>query len=305
MAISTGLRSKLGYIAEVTYGTTPAIPQLAELPFMQLGVNLTREEYEDNAIRSDRMKRFSLTGNRVVEGSLDVNFCHGHYDPLLESLLQSTFTANILKVGTTRKSFTVEESQQDISQFRVFTGLLVNKADFDIPTSGIVTAKFDVVAKDQSTLTGTTIDTDINYTAASVRVPFADTGVAGFIKEGGSAVGYVTSLTFTIDNAYAQNYALGANVVRDFTTSYADIKGTAQVYFEDAIMYNKFVNGTATSIDLKLDDGTNTVEFFFPNVKYTGATKTITGSSPVVLEMPFAALYDVTALSNIVITRTP
>jgi hypothetical protein len=70
-------------------------------------------------------------------------------------------------------------------------------------------------------------------------------------------------------------------------------------------MYNKFVNGTATSIDLKLDDGTNTVEFFFPNVKYTGATKTITGSSPVVLEMPFAALYDVTALSNIVITRTP
>jgi hypothetical protein len=69
-------------------------------------------------------------------------------------------------------------------------------------------------------------------------------------------------------------------------------------------MYNKFVNGTASSIDVKLDDGTNTYQFFFPNVKYTGATKTINGNGPISLSMPFKALYDATTTSHVVITRS-
>jgi hypothetical protein len=250
------------------------------------------------------MERFSLSGNRTVSGSIDVNFAHSLYDPLLESLMQAPFTTNVLKTGVTRKSFTVEEAQVDVAQYRNYTGLIVDKAEFTIPASGIVTAKFDVLAKDQSALTGATIDTDTNYTAAAAKSPFTDNGTSGFMKEGGSTVGYVTNLQFSVDNGHAKNFAVGSNVIRDFTTNNAKITGTATVFFEDAVMYNKFVNGTSTSLDVKLDDGTNTVQFFFPNVKYTGATKTISGNGPVSMTMPFKALYDGTALSNIVVTRT-
>jgi hypothetical protein len=304
MTISTGARAKVGYIAETVYGTTPATPALVELPFTSFGVNLTRDEYEDNSIRSDRMERYSLSGNRTVGGSIDVNLTHSLYDPLLESLCQSTFTTNVLKVGTTRKSFTVEEQALDITQFRVYTGLIIDKADITIPASGIVTAKFDVIAKDQSALSGTTIDSDATYTAPAVKPPFTDNGTAGFVKEGGAAVGYVTNLTFTVDNGHTKNYAVGTNVIRDVTPGMAKVTGTVTVFFEDAVMYNKFINGTASSIDVKLDDGTNQLEFAFPNVKYTGATKTISGNGPVTLAMPFKALYDTTSGSNLVITRT-
>lgn len=304
MTISTGARAKVGYITEVTYGTTPATPALIELPFTSFSVNLTRDEYEDNSIRSDRMERYSLSGNRTVGGSIDVNLTHSLYDPLLESLCQGAFTTNVLKTGTTRKSFTVEEQALDITQYRVYTGLLVDKADFTIPASGIVTAKFDVIGKDQSALSGTTIDSDTIYTAPAVKAPFTDNGTSGFVKEGGSAVGYVTNLTFNVDNNHTKNFAVGSNVIRDLTTSMAKVTGTVTVFFEDAVMYNKFVNGTASSIDVKLDDGTNQLEFFFPNVKYTGATKTINGSGPISLAMPFKALFDTTTGSNLVITRT-
>lgn len=304
MTIATGIRSKVGYITEVTYGTTPATPDLLELPFTSFAVNLTRNDYEDNAIRSDRMQRYSITGNRSVGGQMDVNFCHSVYDAMLESLMQSTFTTNVLKTGTTRKSFTIEEGSADISQYRNYTGVIVDKFSLNVPNAGIVTAKFDFLAKDQSALSGATIDTNSAYTAAATKTPFANTGTSGFMKEGGSTVGYVTSIQLDIDNGHASNFALGATTIRDFTTALCKVTGTAQVYFEDAVMYNKFVNGTASSLDFKLDDGTNTVEFNIPNVKYTGASKTINGAGPIVLSMPFRGLYDNTTGSNIVITRT-
>lgn len=303
MTIATGARSKVGFVVESTFGTTPATPQLTELPFTSFSVNLTRDEYDDNSIRADRMERYSLSGNKSVAGSIDVNFAHGIYDTLLESVFQSAFSTKVLKVGTTRKSFTLEEGALDVAQYRAYTGTIIDKFEMTIPASGIVTAKFDVIAKDQSALASTSIDTD-GYTAAASKMPFTDNGVSGFMKEGGTAVGYITSLAYTVDNGHAKNFTVGTNVIRDFTTGNAKVTGTVTVFFEDAVMYNKFVNGTATSIDVKLDDGTNTVQITFPNVKYTGATKTINGSGPVTMTMPFKALWDSTTQTNIMITES-
>ena len=305
MTIATGSRAKVGFIPEVTFGTTPATPELVELPFTSFSVNLTRDEYADNSIRSDRMDHYSLSGNKSVAGSLDVNFSHAVFDAFLESLLQSTWATNTLIVGSTRKSFTVEEAQVDISQYRTYTGVIVDKMELNIPASGLVTAKFDLVGKNQSALSGTTIDTTAGYTAAAVRLPFTDNGVSGFIKEGGTTTGVITNIQLTVDNQHAKNYSVGTDVVRDFTAGNIKVSGTVSVFFEDAVMYNKFLNSTATSFDFKLDDGTNTVEVFIPNVKLTGATKTINGNGPVTMSMPFIGLYDATTTSNIKFTRTP
>ena len=302
MTIATGARSKVGYVVESVFGTTPTTPSLVELPFTSFSVNLTREEHDDNSIRSDRMERYSLSGNKSVAGSIDVNFAHSLYNVFLESALQSAFATKVLKTGTTRKSVSLEEGALDVVQYRVYKGLVVDKFEMTIPSSGVVTAKFDVIAKDQTALSGTSADAD-GYTAAAAKTPFTDNGVSGFMKEGASAIGYVTSLNFTVDNGHGKNFAVGSDVVRDFNTGNAKITGTMTVFFEDAVMYNKFVNGTASSVDVKLDNGTDTVQIFFPNVKYTGATKTISGSGPVTMTMPFKALYDATTGSNIVYTE--
>jgi hypothetical protein len=309
MTISTGARVGAGYITEVTFGTTPATPQLIDLPFTSFSLNLSKEEFADNTARADRMNRWSLSGNRSVGGSIDVNLncaaTNGHHDALMESLMQSAWATNILKVGTTRKSLTIEEAQFDVSQFRVFTGVVVDKATFTFPTSGPVTAKFDVLAKDQSAMAAATIDTSAGYTASQVALPFTDVGTSGFFKEGGTAIpGVITAMSLEVNNGYEKNIGLGSNLIRDFTTGKCEVSGTATVFFEDAVLYNKFANGTASSIDVKLDNGTSTLQITVPNVKWTEASKTLTAQGTITMSMKFVGLYDATSNSNVVFTRT-
>lgn len=301
MSISTGSRSQVGIVVETVYGTTPATPSLTGLAYTDFSVNLTHDEYEDNTIRADRMERYSITGNNHVAGDITANFSALNFDSLLESLMSSLFTTNVLKIGSTRKSFSMEEAQSDISIYNVFTGVLVDKLDLTVPSDAIVTAKFSVVGKDQSAYASTSIDTD-GYTAPAAARPFTHLG--GTFKEGGVVVGYITSIDLSVDNGYTANYSLGNAACRDMTYNMIKVSGTVNAYFEDSVFVNKFMNQTVSSLDFTLTDGTHTMEFNMPNVKYTGATKTVNGQGPVTIALPFKALYDSVSANVLTITRT-
>lgn len=301
MAQGQGSAAKIGYVSEVTWGSTPATPSLITIPVTDFNVNLGKEEYEDTSIQGDRMQRYSLSGNRTVTGDLSVMMAPLNYDFLLESALSGAFTTDVLKVGSTRKSFTLEHSQTDISVYVPYTGVVVDKASFTVNTQGIVTGQFSVVGKDGGVAAGTSLDTN-GYTAASTALPF--THVSGTFNEGGSAIGLITSIQFTIDNGYSANYALGNVAARELTGAFIKCEGTVSAYFESATLLNKFINGTSSSLDFTLSNGTNTMKFDMPNIKYSGGTKQLSGSGPVVLTMPFKALYDSASGSIITITRT-
>jgi hypothetical protein len=306
MTIASLNRARIGHILETVVGTTPATPAFAELPYDKFDVVLSRNTISDNSIRSDGMARYVLYGDNEIKGSIEVKLTHGYYDLLLQSLARGPWTTNVLKSGTattTGYTLAMEEQHLDISQYIVFNGLLVDSLEVTIPTSGVVTAKFGIVGLSQSALSATTF-TGATWTAATVKNPFTDYGSAGFVKEGGSTVGYVQSLNFKIDNNYKAEYAAGANVAHDFTMSNRKVTGTVVVFFEDSTMYNKFVSGTASSIDYKLDNGTNQLEFNFPNIRYLGVAKSLGGSGAITLSMPFEAIYDGTSTSHFVITRT-
>lgn len=310
MTFAIGARSQLGYVVETTYGTTPATPSLLELVATGHSLNMNRSEFDDNSIRPDRMERYSLSGNKSIAGSVNVNFAHSIFDDMLTSLTQGTWTSNVLKTGTTRTSFSMEAANYDVAQFVVYSGMVVDKMTLTVPSDGIVTAQFDFLGKAQTAFSGTSIDTTSNgglvgnYTPAANKTPFTDNSASGFVKEGGSAIGYVTAWSLTYDNGMTPQFAVGSDTMYDLTSSNAKVTGSVTIYFQDAVMYNKFLNQTASSLDLKLSDGTNSIEFLVPNVKYTGATRTISGNGPVTVTMPFKGLYDTTTQSNLVITRT-
>ena len=299
MTIAQGSRSQVAFVPEVTFGVTPGTPQLVALPYTSFGVNLTKDIFEDDTILSDRQVRYSIHGNQTVSGEIAANFSHGNFDALLESLCHSTWTSNVLKTGTTRKSFAIEQGSLDIGQYSLYNGVVVDKLTLDIPTSGIVTAKFGVMGT-KLTLAQTSIDAVV--TAPTDRQPYTHNG--GTFKEGGVSVGFITALSLSVDNGYAANFSLGNTFARDLTYGMSKISGTATVFFEDIAMYNKFVNGTQSSLEFTLTDGTNTFNVELPRVKFNGATKTISGNQSISLSIPFVGLYDPTDASNIVLTRS-
>jgi hypothetical protein len=70
-------------------------------------------------------------------------------------------------------------------------------------------------------------------------------------------------------------------------------------------MYNKFLNETESALSVTLDGPAGDLTILLPRIKYSGGEVPVTGEGPVVLDMPFQALRDATAATNIQITRVP
>lgn len=300
MSKASNATTKLGLVKEVTFGVTPTTPSLISQRFASANFSLAKGELVDDSKTGSRQRQYTQTGNESVTGSLSGPFAHDNYDSLLESVFYNTFASNVLKFGTTVQSFTIEEAQDDISVYRQLSGVIVNGFQLDSPVDGLTTISFDVLAKDMA-LAGTPLDA--SYTAQPVRQPF--THVGGTISEGGSAIGYVNSVSLQVSNNLSPAYVWGNGNTDDLIPGQVDVTGTLDVFFTDTALINKFLNGTASSLSFTLTDGTRTIQFNLPNIRYTGAEAAIeSGSGQRIVSLPFRALYDATAASTVVVTRS-
>jgi len=99
---------------------------MVEVPFVTHSLDLTKTRVQSAQITADRMPRIDRHGQRTVTGDIAVEMRPADYDWLLEGALFGAFTSNILNTGTTVKSFTVEDGALDVTQYRAFTGCMVN-----------------------------------------------------------------------------------------------------------------------------------------------------------------------------------
>lgn len=303
MAFAQGSRSSLAYIAETAFGTTPATPTFAKLPFNTHSIDLTKDRVEGNEIQSDRMTRVDRHGNKQAGGSVEVDLRKSDFDEFIESAFFSSFSTDVVKVGTTPKYFTIEDAAEDISQFRAFTGMAVSGMSVSIAPNQMVSTTFDMVGKDM-TQAATTASTGGTPTAASSNQPFDS--YSGTISDGGSSISIVTSIDFSIQNSLAPTFVVGSDAAQSLEYGRAVVEGTMTVYYEDAALINKFLNETESTIEVSVDDptGANSYTFLFPRVKYNGASVPVQNPQSRLITMPFVGLYDATEGTNIKLTRT-
>jgi hypothetical protein len=307
MSFSQGSRTRLSFLTESTYGTTPA-GNFQEIPFTTHSLNLSKERVQGNDIQSDRMPRVDRHGNRSAAGDVVADLRDGNYDAFLESLMFSTWDntpvgPDELKVGTTLKSFSIEDYLSDIDQARLFTGMAVSSASFSIQPNQMVTTTFSFMGKDMTvSATEKTID------AATIAQPFdAYSGALTIGDNGGSlsSIATVTSVEFSVDNALSPTFVVGSDSTPQLEYGRATIEGTITAYFEDLTLVNRFINETESAFKVTVDDPTagNEYGFFFPKVKFNGADAPLQNPQSRLITIPFVALYDATEASNLVITR--
>jgi hypothetical protein len=302
MAFAQGSRSSLAYIAESTFGTTPSNPTLANLPINSHSLDLTKDRVEGNEIQADRMPRVDRHGNRQAGGSIEVDLRKGDFDAFMESAFLSSFSTNVLKIGTTPKYFSIEDRAADISQYRLFKGMSVSTMSVSIAPNQMVTGTFEMVGKDM-TQSGTSA-TASPVTAASANAPFDS--YSGVISDGGSGIAIVTSLEFSLSNSFAPTFVVGSASTPQLEYGRAVVEGTMTVYYEDATLINKFLNETESSIEVTVDDptGSSDYTFLFPRVKYNGASVPLANPQSRLITLPFVALYDSTENTNLKLTRS-
>jgi hypothetical protein len=302
MAFAQGSRSSLAYIAETAFGTTPATPTFANLPINSHSLDLTKDRVEGNEIQADRMPRVDRHGNKQATGSLEVDLRKGDFDELIESAFLNSYVTDVLKVGTTPKFFSMEDAANDISQFRLFTGLSVSSMSVSIAPNQMVTGSFDMVGKSmtQSAATGSTGAP----TASSTNAPFDS--YSGTISDGGAGISIVTSIDFSLTNSFAPTFVVGSDSAQQLEFGRAVVEGTMTVYYEDETLINKFLNETESSISVTVNDptGASAYTFDFPRVKYNGASVPLQNPQSRLITLPFVALYDTTENTNLKLTRT-
>ena len=304
MAIANGAQHSLHYIAESTYGTTPATPTWTPLPHNATTLALTKDAIESEKLRGDRQIEDFRHGNKSIGGDVTSEMEYGAFDDILEAVMCGAWTTNVLKSGTTRRSFTLERKFADLAtpEFHRYEGVEFNSMAISIAPNSMVTATFSVIGKDLSLATAEVSSS--TYSADVGNTPFDS--FTGSITEGGSSIATVTSLEFTIENGLEPLFSVGADTTNRPSIGKSRVTGTLTTYFDSKTLYEKFINETSSEIVCTLTDTAgNDIQIDIPNVKYNSGQPDVSGEGAVTVAMDFVALYSSSDASQLVITRTP
>ena len=135
MTVAGGSLARLAYIAENTYGTTPTTPAFQQINPTSHSLGLEKDTFQSETIRSDRQLVDFRHGVRQSNGDIGFEFRAVSLDTLLQAALMGTWTADTLKAGTTRRSFTFERYFADISRYRRTVGAEINSLSLECPAT--------------------------------------------------------------------------------------------------------------------------------------------------------------------------
>lgn len=294
-------------VAETVYGTTPATPALKTIRNTGTTLALTKGSYASDELRADRQIVDFRHSTRGVAGDINGELSAAAFDDFIEAALGGTWTANVLKAGITRRSFSILRNFSDIASadkpYHLFTGCEVNnfKLQFSAGDAPKATVGFGMVGKDL--VIGTAAPTGATY-------PAAPTGsvmdcLTGTIQEGGAALGIITEVNITLENGVSPRPVVGSATTILPSIGRSNLTGQVTAYFENSTLLEKFINETASSLLFTLSNGGKSYEFNIPNIKYTGGQPDTSGQGPITLAMPFQAIYDSTSASQVIVMRVP
>lgn len=201
--------------------------------------------------------------------------------------------------GTTMKSYSLQVGHEDINLYRQYRGMIPSKMDLSLKVGEMVTGMFEFMGKDMVQpipTTGTAMGT---LGASQAFTPAnATKGVFDIIENGASitATTFIKSADLTIDNSLRAQEAVGVFGNAGIASGTLKLTGKVEVYLADATMYNKLLNGTASSLCIPIVDvDGNGYVFYYPRIKYTAGKVNASGQDQDnMLSMDFEAFPDTT-----------
>lgn len=198
-------------------------------------------------------------------------------------------TGEVVKIGTSLRTFTIERGFEDVSQYQVFNGCAINQWSVNAQPEQMVNGNFDILGMSAAAMATSTIDDAGGIDPAATNDPMS--AFEGSLVEGASESSVVTGVNFTLNNNRSLEGVVGSKFSPDVFEGIATITGEATVFFEDEVLFNKFVNETISAMAIRTDDlnGTDFIVMGFPAIKYTGGDMDPPPQGPVPIVMPWEA----------------
>ncbi|MBP8980851.1 MAG: hypothetical protein KBG09_06365 [Syntrophobacterales bacterium] len=304
MSQQSGANAVLIFDTETTYKTTPVSPDAHVLPFTTESLRLNRNLISSDTIRSNRNPQAPVRGNVDVSG--DINFeLSPQYGKLFKHIFGSYGVAggsapytHTYKIGALPVGMCIEKQFTDLAsdKYFLYNGCRVNSFKLAAKPEGMIDCSVSILGA-KETIGSSTFDataTDNGHT------PFD--GFEGSVKRGGSSLGTVTEIDFTLENNLDGNtYVLDGTGQRySLPEGRAKVTGNLKILFEDDTLYALALAHTETTLEIHCTKGAGTgasagnekMSFYFDEVIFKPQSPVIQGPTGLLVELPFEAYYN-------------
>ena len=265
--MSSSDRIRLSAVKEVTLGVTPASPALQILRPVSESLNYNISNVSSAQLIEDRSQADLIQVGADASGDVNGELSFNSWKTMIESSLANPFVLGVATNGITMISMTVVKQYLDLSGVQhIFKGMTVESFTLNISKQSLIKVDFKLMG---------TVFTDV-MPATPTFVPAATTesmnsssNVTSIMFDGVPMTSCVDSLTMTIKNNLRPRDCVGSMTHTDFTFGRCEITGDIDVYFQDTILYNKYKNGQAFSLDFTITDAANnSYAINMPRVKF-------------------------------------
>lgn len=205
----------------------------------------------------------------------------------------ATVKGKVLRNGVTKKSFLIEKRFSDVNQFIHFRGMRISQMSLAVESQAILTGTFSFMGA-RGYVQGTSIG-NASSTAASSDAVMNGTSNVGTIEEGGATLTTaLRALRLTLNNNLRELPEIGNKEPAGVNYGSIDLTGTIEAYFEDAALYTKLLNHTASSLHFRVQDSAgNVLLFTIPKVFYSEGNPNSPGiNQDVMLPINWTAVRD-------------
>lgn len=204
----------------------------------------------------------------------------------------ATLITKWARTGTTKKSYLIEKSFNDIAQFIHYRGMRVATWAMNIEAEQIITGSFGFVGS-RAVAQGSTIS-GTKPAAAGLSVCGATSNVGTLQENGTSLTTKVKGVRFNLNANPRQLTAVGNKYPIGINLGSFEITGTLEAYFEDLALYNKFVDHNDSNLVVEIDSPEDDRTILtISNLKFTNAAPVGAGlNQDVMVALDFTAKRD-------------
>ena len=301
MAVAaSGSQVKWYYAIEDGSGDISAtIPEFTPIRFNTSDLTRDTAQVDSEEINQERQREKSRQGTYSIAGSIVANMSYGSHDALIEAGFQSSFSTDVLIVGSTVPTISLLRRNTDTSVDVLYRHCRVADLSFNIVLNASATLTCGLIGESQEIYTVPGSSTWVAETTTEMMVP-----TIGYMNENASALTYLTDYTVNFSNGMSPLFSLFQRGAYSVENGVFTAGGSMSAYQPDATLMTKFIDETATSHEVKLLDlAGNYYLIELPDVIYTQLSDPVSGPGAHIHAYTFSGGYDGSTTATI--TRVP
>lgn len=202
---------------------------------------------------------------------------------------------SMIRIGTTRKSYSIEKQFDDITRFSMGTGLVVGTWDWGVSAQQTVRHTFGFLGRRlaSDTTTGISGSTQAKWNTPRLTAPF-DVIAKLEASFNAPATHRISEINHRLDNRIRTDFEVGSDAP-EVGLGTPSLTGNFNVFMDDITLQQKLEDNTLSKLGYLLSDGTRYRLVTFPAARYTSGGSDAAGrDQPVVQQLAFAAEPDTT-----------